>query len=221
MRQRGVLTRPADLDREVRRMFVQVIEGIVADREGFQRQAERWFAEIKPGAIGYLGSTGGISDDGRVVLVARFESAEAAAANSGRSEQGQWWAETEKTLDGAASFTESSDVETFLAGGSDDAGFVQIMKGTGVDRTRVRAMDEAFERHAADFRPDLIGALRVWTGSDSYLEVAYFTSEAEARAGEVKEAPPELAATLAEFEQLLANVEFIDLPRPMLDSAGA
>ncbi len=56
----------------------------------------------------------------------------------------------------------------------------------------------------------------MWTGSDSYLEVAYFTNEAEAREGESKEPPAELAEQMGDFEQLMANVEFIDLREPWL-----
>jgi hypothetical protein len=173
-------------------------------------------SELRPGATGYLGSTGGVTDDGVGILLARFESAAAANANSDRAEQGRWWADTERAFDGPVSFTDSEDVEEYLAGGSDDAGFVQIMKGKGVDRQRMHGLDAQFEQHAASFRPDLIGGLRVWTGPDRYVDAAYFTSEAEARAGEKKEPPPELALQMADFESLMANVEFLDLHDPWL-----
>ena len=66
-------------------MFVQVIEGRVADREALHRQMDRWHAELRPGATGFLGSTAGVADDGRALCFARFESAAAAQANSSRS----------------------------------------------------------------------------------------------------------------------------------------
>jgi len=197
-------------------MFGQVIEGRVADREGLRRQVDRWMKELRPGATGFLGSTAGVTDDGQAITLARFDSVAHAKANSERAEQGQWWAETEKCFDGAVTFTDSEDVETFLGGGSNDAGFVQVMKGRGVDRDRVRAMDEGFEKHAPSFRPDLIGVLRVWTGPDSYAEVAYFTNEADAREGETKEPPAELAEQMGEFQDLMANIEFLDLKDPWL-----
>lgn len=197
-------------------MFVQVIEGRVADRDRLRRQMDGWMTELRPGATGFLGSTTGVTDDGYAMSFARFESAAAATTNSERPEQGSWWAETEKCFDGAVTFTDSDEVDTFLAGGSDDAGFIQVMKGTGTDRDRLRAMDESLETHAASFRPDLIGGFRVWTGPDTYVEVAYFTSEAEAREGERKEPPPELADQMGEFQGLMANVEFLDLRDPWL-----
>jgi hypothetical protein len=197
-------------------MFVQVIEGQVTDRDGLRRQLERWMTELRPGATGFLGTTGGVTDDGVGLAFARFESAAAAAANSGRPEQGQWWQETAKCFDGEVRFTDSDDVDTFLGGGSNDSGFVQVMKGRGVERAQMHAADEQFEEHASSFRPDLLGGFRAWTGPDSYIEVAYFTNEADAREGERKQPPAELADAMAGFEELMSNVEFIDLREPWL-----
>jgi len=197
-------------------MFVQVIEGKVADREALHRQMDRWQSELRPSAAGFLGSTAGVADDGRAVCFARFESAAAAQANSSRPEQGQWWSETEAAFDGDVTFSDSEDVDEFMGGGTDDAGFVQVMKGHGVSRDRMRAMDEHFEQHGTGLRPDLLGGLRVWTGPDRYVEVAYFTSEAEAREGEKREPPAELVDAMREFEELSRNMEFIDLKEPWL-----
>ena len=197
-------------------MFVQVIEGRVADRDGLRRQLDRWMDELRPEATGFLGTTAGVTDEGNAIAVARFESAAAAIANSERPEQGRWWAETERCFDGDVTFTDSDDVETFLAGGSDDAGFIQVMKGTGTDRDRLHAMDDVFEEHAASFRPDLIGGLRIWTSTDAYVEVAYFRSEAEAREGETKAPPAPLAEHMGEYEELMADVEYLDLRDPWL-----
>jgi hypothetical protein len=196
-------------------MFVQVIEGQVADREGLRRQMDQWQKELRPGATGFLGSTSGVTDDGKGIAFARFESAAAAKANSERPEQGKWWAETEKCYSGNVTFTESEDTEEFLGGGSNDAGFVQVMRGTA-DRDQMHALDAGFEEHAPDWRPDVIGGLRVWTGPDRYIDATYFTSEAEARAGEKKEPPPELAQQMGQFEAMMADVEYIDLKDPWL-----
>jgi len=207
---RGYLTDEGGQD-----MFVQIIEGRVADGQGLRRQMDTWAAELRSGATGYLGTTAGVTDDGQGIAFARFESADAARANSERPEQGEWWAATEGCFDGPVTFTDSEDVVSFLAGGSDDAGFVQVMKGTA-DRSRMHEMDERFAAVAADWRPDLLGGTRVWTGADTYVEVGYFTSEADAREGEAKEPPPELADGAAEFEELMTGVEFLDLRDPWL-----
>ena len=51
-------------------MFMQVIHGTVTDAEALKRSIARWQTEIKPGAKGYLGSTGGIPPDGRSITIA-------------------------------------------------------------------------------------------------------------------------------------------------------
>ena len=196
-------------------MFVQIIEGQTRDAAGIQRQVERWQAEVRPGAAGFLGSTSGATADGRAFAIVRFESETAARANSERPEQSAWWAETSKYFDGEVTFTESSDVQELLGGGSNEAGFVQIMKSSGVDRGRMASLDKELDR-LAGLRPDLIGSVRVWTGRDSCIEVNYFTSEAEARAGEQKEMPPEAQAMMTEFGDLMKNTEFLDLSDPQL-----
>ena len=198
-------------------MFVQIIEGKVADAEGLRRQMDRWNAELRPNASGFVGSTGGFTDDGRAIWFARFESADAAKANSESAEQSAWWSETEKCFDGAPTFSETTEVDSFLAGGSDDAGFVQIMRGSA-DRERLATLDREMEKHSAQWRPDVIGGMRFWTGPSEYTEVVYFTNEAEARSNEQKPPPEEFAPYLAEFEQMMQGTEFIDLHEPMFAS---
>lgn len=196
-------------------MFVQIIEGRTSDAEGLMAQGDRWQEELRPGAVGYLGVTAGVAADGRSIVLVRFESEEAARANSERPEQGAWFQEMQKYYDGEPAFTESSDVTEFLGGGSNDAGFVQVMKVKEVDRALVERLDASFEQFA-HLRPDLLGAIRVWTAPDAYVEAAYFTSEADARKGEQAEMPEEMQAAMADFEKIVANTEFIDLPNPQL-----
>lgn len=196
-------------------MFAQIIEGTTSDADGLRRQGERWQSEVRPGATGFLGATAGVTADGRAITIARFDSEASARANSDRPEQGAWWAETQKYYDGEVTFTESSDVEESLGGGSNDAGFVQVMKSSGVDRDRMKQFDDQIERFARS-RPDLLGSVRIWTGADRCVEVAYFTNEADARAGEKAELPAELQAMMADFEDMMQGTEFIDLTEPHL-----
>jgi hypothetical protein len=49
---------------------------------------DRWVKQLVPGAEGWLGSTAGLTEDGRLVALARFETGEAAQHNSDRPEQG-------------------------------------------------------------------------------------------------------------------------------------
>jgi hypothetical protein len=199
-------------------MFIQVINAKVVDADGLKRQLDRWEQDIRPGAEGFLGSTSGITDDGRLVALARFESEEAARKNSDRPEQGEWWAETEKMLDDV-SFKDSVEVVTIGGGGSDEAGFVQIMRGRVIDkakmdelRTRMDEMAETMQSH----RPDVIGDVVAVHSDGSYTDAVYFTSEADARAGEGKEMPADAQAMFEEFMGAFEIDDYLDLKEPRL-----
>ncbi|MEY2453954.1 MAG: hypothetical protein QOD92_3528 [Acidimicrobiaceae bacterium] len=195
-------------------MFVQVIEGRTNDPAGIVEQGDRWQRDVRPGAIGYLGITAGVTADGRVVAIVRFEDEASARANAERPEQTAWFEGMAKLYDGEPSFTESSDVTEWMGGGSNDAGFVQVMKGTGVDRAQVEKMDELFAPFA-DQRPDLLGGLRIWTGPDTCIDVAYFTTEEDARKGEQAELPDELKELMSQFDGL-GETDYLDLTDPQL-----
>ena len=126
-------------------MFVQIIQGKVKDADLLTRQAERWRAEIKPGVKGYLGSNHGVTPDGRAITIVRFESADAAAANSGSAQQSAWWNETAKAYDGEPTFIDCTDVDTMFGGGSNDAGFVQVIQGRAKDEAAMRSQVGSME----------------------------------------------------------------------------
>ena len=78
-------------------MFIQVIQGRAINPDGIRAAADRWNAELQPGAEGWLGSTSGVTDDGRFIAVVRFQSEELARRNSDRPEQGDWWNQMART----------------------------------------------------------------------------------------------------------------------------
>jgi hypothetical protein len=200
-------------------MFVQVVQGRTSDPEAVNAAVNRWMEELAPGATGWLGTTGGITEDGRVVSVVRFESEEAAQRNRERPEQGQWWAEMEKLFDGGATMRGSSDVTVDMQGDADQAGFVQIMQGRGSDPARAKELMTQDSDKWASFRPDVIGSIAIGHDGGAYTMVMYFTSEAEAREGERKEMPPELAAQMEEMNKLaIGEPEFFDLKQPSIRS---
>ena len=194
-------------------MFVQVIQGVTKDAEALRDQRSRWVRDLRPGADGFLGSTGGVSYDGEFILVARFENEEAARRNSRRPEQDRWWSETAEHLDGEARFYDTTDVDLFLGGGSNDAGFVQIMQGVAKDRTRLAESLSKAEQWLRSNRPELMGGFVVWQDNE-FTQVVYFTSEDEARAGETQEPPAELE----DWTELVDDLKFIDLHQPWLTS---
>jgi hypothetical protein len=200
-------------------MFVQVVQGSVSDAEHLRAAADRWVQEVAPGATGWLGSTGGVTEDGRFIMLARFESEEAARHNSDRPEQDRWWAETSKLFTGEVTFRDSTDVTVDVNGDPDQAGFVQIMLGRGTDPDRARELMAQDSDKWAEFRPDVIGSVAVGHEGGAYTMAMYFTSEAEAREGERKEPPPELAAQMEEMNKLsIGEPEFFDLKQPWIHS---
>jgi hypothetical protein len=193
-------------------MFVQVIKGQTKDAAAVREHADRWLADVRPGAVGYLGGTFGIADDGTVVVVARFEDADAAKASSDRPEQGAWWAAMEPLLDGGATFRESTDTSTLFDGPSTAAGFVQIMEGTAPDRAKAEAMETPeLEAQLRTARPDLLGGLRVWFDGGAYLEAAYFTSEDDARKGETSS---DFSGPQEDFASAFGEMTYLDLRDP-------
>jgi hypothetical protein len=200
-------------------MFVQVIRGQLAEPDQVREAMDRWVRELAPGASGWLGSTAGVTSDGQFVALARFESAEAARRNSDRPEQGAWWAEVSKAFTGDVTFIDSEDVVADVVGDPDLARFVQVMSGRATDARRVREIMDQTTGQVHDFRPEILGSLDVMTDDGGFTMALYFTSEEEAREGERKEPPPELAARMAELNSLAAGpLEFLDLRNPWMYS---
>jgi hypothetical protein len=201
-------------------MFIQVIEGRTSNPEGVHEQLEKWKRELMPGAIGYLGSTGGCTSAGDCILIARFESREAAQRNSDRGEQTAWWRETEAHFDGPVTFHDTEDVEVMDHGRLDDAHFVQVMEGHVTDRTRASELEHEADAMLRDIRPDLIGSLTAYFGEGEFAEVAYFTSEADARRGESRAMPDDAAAKFDEWERVMKVERYLDIADPWLVTAG-
>ena len=200
-------------------MFVQVIQGRTSQPQALVDAFDRWKADLSSGATGWLGSTGGVTEDGRFIVATRFESEEAAMANSARPEQDAWWAETAKLLDGEAAFRNSTDVDVDVNGDPDQAGFVQVMQGRGSDPERAKQLMAQDADKWAESRPDVIGSVTIGHDEGAYTMVMYFTSEAEAREGERKELPQELQAQMEEMNKLgIGEPEFFDLKQPILNS---
>ena len=201
-------------------MFVQVITGKTSKAAQVRAAMDRWVDELAPGAQGWLGSTAGVTEDGRFIALARFESEEAAQRNSDRFEQDRWWADTAQLLDGEATFRNSVNVMPDLRGDPDKAGFVQIMQGEqGPDPERAQELMNQNRDEWAAFRPEVLGSLGAAHPDSTWTMALYFTSEAEAREGEAKEPPPRLQAQMEEMDKLsVGTPEYFDLKDPWLTS---
>jgi len=203
-------------------MFVQVFQGGVKDPDGLRASLDRWITDLGPNADGWLGTTWGLYGDSEFIALARFASADAAKRNSERPEQGTWWAEVESSLEGETRFSDYDDDDVILLGpgGSDAAGFVQVMQGRVVDVERERAMTRDFAQRPMDFRPDILGGLAAIGDDGTFVQAIYFTSEAEAREGEQKPMPADMQEMMEQSQANTTEISFIDLTSPEFASAS-
>jgi hypothetical protein len=198
-------------------MFVQVIQGQVSDSAAVRERLDVWMSELAPGAQGWLGSTSGVTESGQLVALARFESQEAAQRNSDRPEQSAWWEQTAALFTDEPVFSNSTSVDVDTPGDPSRAGFVQVMQGRSSDPDRARELmaDDTVDWQA--WRPDILGSVSVAHEDGAWTMALYFTSEAEAREGEQKPPPPELAALMEEMDAItIGETAYFDLKDPWL-----
>jgi hypothetical protein len=202
-------------------VFIQVIQGKCNDADAIHRRMDMWREELEPGAQGFLGGTYGLTDDNEFIGVVRFDSRESAMRNSARPEQGQWWAETAQCFDGEATFHDCDDVSLMLDGGSDDAGFVQVIQARVSDPAKLhQMMDNQPMEMLHQQRPDIMGGT-VAIDRDGFLtQTIAFRTEAEARENEKKEMPAEMRDEMQGMDQLMSEVSYHDLHHPWFASAG-
>lgn len=204
-------------------MFIQIIQGKCTDQEKVHTLSDKWLRELSPGATGWLGATYGFTDDGMFVGVVRFESKEAATANSQRPEQSQWWAEMERCFDGPVEFHDCERVSMMLNGGSDDAGFVQVIRGKCDDPALIEGELEEMSNLVRRERPEIIGSTLAIEADGTFTETVAFTNEAAAREGEAKAMPidDQTRHLMEDWDRVTHDVTYLDLHQPWFASAGA
>lgn len=196
-------------------MFIQIVQGTCTREDEVHALLDEWRRDLSPGATGWLGGTYGFTDDHRFLAVVRFESREAAAANSARPEQGMWATRLTDLMDGPLEFHDCDDVTLMMDGGSDHAGFVQIIRGRVEDPSRLKSM-MADTTMVHQMRPDILGATLAFEPDGTFTETVAFTSEAEARSGERVEPPADVRSAL---DYAMKDATFYDLHHPWFESA--
>ncbi|MDG4824268.1 hypothetical protein O7635_20650 [Asanoa sp. WMMD1127] len=200
-------------------MFVQIIQGHVRDADQVKAALDQWVRDLSPGASGWIGSTGGVTDDGEFIGLACFTDLTSARDNSDRPEQGQWWERTSQLFDGEVTFHDSWNAVTDNHGDPDRAGFVQIMQGKGSDHDRAMELMVDHSDEWARFRPDILGTTACAYGDGEYTVAVYFTNEQEARAGEHKKPPEDLAEQMSELRHLnVQQPRYLDLHHPWIQT---
>jgi len=193
-------------------VFIQMVQGRCSRQDEMRGLVDGWCSTMAD-RPGWLGGTYGFTDDDRFVGVVRFDSSSACQECSVAPGADMWWAGAEALFDGSCEIHESEDVSMMLDGGSDDAGFVQVMRGQVGDADKFRHFmtDAEVTSMLHDTRPEIIGATLAMESDGSFVETVSFTSEDAARKGEQTEMPAEMQA---DFEAAMRDVEYLDLHRP-------
>jgi hypothetical protein len=195
-------------------VFIQVIQGKCSRQDELRALAESWESEGSTGAVGWLGGTYGVTDDGDFLGVVRFTSRDDAMANSARPETNAFAERMGALMDGPVEFHDCGDVTSLLDGGSDDAGFVQVIRGHLDDPAPVKAMASDTGDLRA-MRPEIIGGTLAIADDGTFFQTVYFTDEDSARKGEQLEPPEEIRAGL---ESMMSGATFYDLHKPWFSS---
>ncbi|MGA9101241.1 hypothetical protein [Aeromicrobium sp.] len=194
-------------------MFIQVIQAKTTKQDEVRALMQEWDTTTESDDSGYLGSTNGITDDGTFIGVVRFESKEKAMANSARPETDAMAQRMAELMDGPPTFYDCDDVTVWLEGGSDDAGFVQIIKGKTDDAERLKQVMGDDSDDVQQERPDIIGGTFGVTDDGTFFNTVAFSDEASAREGEKNSSPPD------DMQSLMRDLEYFDLRDPWFTSA--
>jgi hypothetical protein len=201
-------------------VFIQVVQGKCTRQDELRAHGDAWVKDISPHAEGWLGGTFGFTDDDMFVGVVRFESREAAMANSGRPEQQEWARRANELMDGPMEFHDCDTVLTMLDGGSDDAGFVQVIRGKVDDPSRLASGLDRMADVLREARPEIIGATLAIEEDGTFTETVSFTDEAAAREGERTAMPDNEAVRelMEEWDRSTHDVRYLDLHHPWFAS---
>jgi hypothetical protein len=196
-------------------MFIQVIQSKSTRRDEVHQLMQEWRDLPGNDSSGWLGGTYGFTDDDEFIGVVRFESKEAAMANSARPETDAMAQKLAALMEGPPEFHDCDDVTEWMGGGSDDAGFVQIMRGNTDDPDRIKNMITEDTSDLQEARPDIMGGTLGIEADGTWTQTIYFTDEASAREGEKQGPPPERQA---EMQAAFGDVTYYDLHDPWFES---
>jgi hypothetical protein len=204
-------------------MFIRIIQGRATNPPGIRRDLGRWQRQLAADADGWLGSTAGITQDGWSITVVHFASEAHARRNSDRPEQREWWRDASQHL-ARVTVHEAPKVHTYRDGGSDQAGFVQVIQGHTDDLATMAGLGRDREKILAQQAPYILG-MAVAEHADrpgDFTQIVYFTSEQDAR--RFAQEPPAAAdePVLAQLRSLMTSARCFDLRDPqMLSPSGA
>ncbi|HYT25739.1 MAG TPA: hypothetical protein VEP73_04555 [Actinomycetota bacterium] len=182
-----------------------------------QAELEHWDGDLGAGAPGWRGLTGGVTDDGELVVILRFDGAGAAVDNDTRPATAVWRTAVERHLAGPARLQRCPIVREIKGGGSDEAGFVRVLQGRVIDARRLAALQDDVERGLAEEAHVLGVTVADHDRGGWFTEVTYFTSERAVRAAE-RAMPVAKAVQLGMVRSYMEGLRLYELRAPCLAS---
>jgi len=198
-------------------MFIQIIQGRATNPPGIRRDLGRWQRQLAADADGWLGSTTGITEDGWSITVVRFASEAHARRNRDRPEQREWWRDASQHLARVISH-DAPKVHLHWDGGSDQAGFVQVIQGHTDDIERMASLSRDRDDLLAREAPHLLG-MTVAEHADrpgDYTQIVYFASEQDARRSALEPSAAADEPLLEPWPSLMTNARYFDLRDPQM-----
>jgi hypothetical protein len=119
-------------------------------------------------------------------------------------------------MDGPVEYHDCDDVSLLMEGGSDSAGFVQVIRGKVDDPERLKTFFSANTEQLHEMRPEILGATLAIEPDGTFTETVAFTDEGSARRGEQLEPPEEIREMMT---SVMSNASFYDLHHPWFASA--
>jgi len=141
-------------------------------------------------------------------------------ANSNRPEQDAWAQKMMALMDGPMEYHDCDRVVLLLDGGSDDAGFVQVVRGRLAEPDAFETGMREMETLLHEARPEIIGATLAIEDDGTFTETVAFTDEAAAREAERRTAPESgpVHEAMAAWERMVSDLSFRDLHHPWFAS---
>jgi hypothetical protein len=198
-------------------MFIQIIQGRATNPPGIRRDLGRWQRQLAADADGWLGTTTGITEDGWSITAVRFASEAQARHNRDRPEQREWWRDASQHLARIA-VHDAPKVHTYRDGGSDQAGFVQVIQGHSDDLERMASLGRDQEEILARDAPHILG-MTVAEHADrpgDFTQIMYLTSEQDARRFEQEGSAEADEPVLEQLRSLMTDSRSFNLRDPQL-----
>ena len=127
----------------------------------------------------------------------------------------------EACFDGEVTFHDCDNAMLFLGGGSDDAGFVQIIQGRITDPEKFRHFMEQPMDALQEARPEIIGGTIAMEPDGWFTQTVASAARRRPARARRRRCPSEIQQQYQDEMSSMQDVKYLDLHHPWFSSAGA